>query len=403
MSLKLKAKPYLLKNKIQNYEWGAKGKNAYIPQLLQLDYKEDQSYAELWIGAHPKAPSKIQLNDEEYSFDTLISNGSIKGVDPLEKLPYLLKVLSAGEALSIQAHPNKEQAVWLNKLDPDNYSDDNHKPEIAIAIDSLTALAGFRPAQEIKDVFKEYSIFKELLNGEVDFFINSFGEENEILAFKGFYEKLLKLSVSEPIIFLEKLNQLEKFIVSKESHDEKEVLFLQLKKKYTKADVGLLSIFLLNHLTLSKGEAIFLYSGVPHAYLSGNIIECMANSDNVVRAGLTPKFVDVDNLVKILDYNLTLPKTIRINDNSQISDYKVPISDFEISVLKLNKDEDFNIEIDNKPIVILLISGVLILKKNSEQWSHTQGDALLLPVELENITINALGDNSLAFIVRIPN
>jgi len=402
MSLKLKAKPYLLKNKIQNYEWGARSESAYIPQLLKLEIKEDVPYAELWIGSHAKAPSKIEIDDEQIALDRLIENGCITGIDPLVKLPYLLKVLSAGEALSIQSHPNKQQAVHLNKLDPVNYSDNNHKPEIAIALDTLTALAGFRPAIEIKSIFEQYAIFGELLGVEVSNFIESIGCENEIVTFRMFYEKLLKQSILEPALFLLKLNELENEIKCKKSHDDKETLFLELKKKYKNADVGLLSIFLFNHVTLSAGQALFIDAGVPHAYLRGNIIECMANSDNVVRAGLTPKFVDVDNLIEILVYDLKRPEILNREDGLIISEYKVPVSDFKISSLKLNKGEQLDIEVDDKPIVILLLSGEIKFSFGSEEWLHSQGDTLLLPAELSSINISSLENDALAFMVQIP-
>jgi mannose-6-phosphate isomerase len=140
-----------MQNPIQNYDWGTRNKEAYIPQLLGIDAKPDTPYGELWLGAHPKAPSMVWVDGELTPLDQWISAHPIEVLGKAVarkfngQLPFLLKVLSAGEALSIQAHPNKAQAKILHATDPLHYPDDNHKPEIAIALDSLTALVGIKP------------------------------------------------------------------------------------------------------------------------------------------------------------------------------------------------------------------------------------------------------------------
>ncbi len=157
-------RPFLLENSIQPYPWGERGKNAYIPRLLGLDVESDDTpFAELWIGAHSSAPSKVILDpDQVMLLSELIDKypTEILGDSVAEafngQLPFLLKVLSAREILSIQMHPNKQQALELHNQDPKNYPDTNHKPEIAIVLDSLTALVGLIDDKELPSVMKRY-------------------------------------------------------------------------------------------------------------------------------------------------------------------------------------------------------------------------------------------------------
>jgi len=158
----LKPQPYMLENTIQHYEWGSRGKNAFIPQLLNIKTEKDKPYAELWMGAHPKASSKIIVDVKEIDLAEVIREYPIEtlGRKTVKKfsntLPFLFKVLSANEALSIQAHPSKRQAISLHKKDPIIYPDSNQKLEIAIALDSLTALVGFKPFNQIMQTLKKY-------------------------------------------------------------------------------------------------------------------------------------------------------------------------------------------------------------------------------------------------------
>jgi len=153
--IKFVPRPYKLFNKIQHYDWGTRDAHAFIPGFLGIEPQPDTPYAELWIGAHPKAPSEIQIDDRRVPLNEIIAEfgreslGDYVSKKFSGKLPFLLKVLSAAEALSIQTHPSKDQAVKLHASHPDKYPDDNHKPEIAIALDSLTALVGFKPAAKI--------------------------------------------------------------------------------------------------------------------------------------------------------------------------------------------------------------------------------------------------------------
>ncbi len=171
--MQIEPKPYKLINKIQDYDWGTKNDNAFIPKLIGIEVVSDKPYAELWIGAHPKSPSEIIIEDKKYKLNEVIEKFPIEILGEYvaekfnNKLPFFLKILSAARALSIQTHPNKVQAEILHKKDPSNYPDDNHKPEIAIAIDGLTAIAGFRPVDEIVDIFKNHNEFRDFVGVDV--------------------------------------------------------------------------------------------------------------------------------------------------------------------------------------------------------------------------------------------
>ena len=149
-----------MKNKIQHYALGGKGESAYIPRLIGIIPERDKPYAELWMGVHPNAPSYVEIDHSFILLDQLIREnpeemlGKSVSNTYSNSLPFLLKVLSAEEALSIQVHPTKEQAKILHQKDSKFYPDDNHKPEIAIALDSHLAIVGFKPYPELVDTSK---------------------------------------------------------------------------------------------------------------------------------------------------------------------------------------------------------------------------------------------------------
>lgn len=269
------------------------------------------------MGTHPKVPSK---NLEGKSLRDIISENPkiLLGDDIINKfgatneLPFLFKVLSIEKVLSIQAHPDKELGAKLHVADPKNYPDDNHKPEMAIAVTSFEGFCGFKPLEEIAD---ELAKIPELINivGEENAktFINgiksnvTIGSEDDISNRKLLqliFGKVMNASdeeISKQAASLVKKAETKPEIFNKPDLPE---LIIRLNKQFPN-DVGLFcGCLLLNHCKLNAGEAMFLQAKDPHAYISGDIIECMAASDNVVRAGFTPKFKDVENLVSMLTY-----------------------------------------------------------------------------------------------------
>ncbi len=403
---KLKPRPYLLKNKIQNYVWGSRNKNAFIPHFLGIEAKSNRPYAELWIGAHPKAPSEVIIDGSPIPLDQLISHYPLEilGEAVSKKfsgmLPFLFKLLSAAEALSIQAHPDKKQAKILHSQNPEQYPDDNHKPEIAIALDSLTALVGFKSRTDILQALKKYPELAEFIGMEI-VYESSHLEDRDFVHL--IYSTLMQRSISYEKELIKAINKLEKRL--KTSPTDEELLFLELRKKYSGADTGLFSIFLLNLIHLEAGQAIFIDAGIPHAYLKGNIVECMANSDNVVRAGLTPKFKDIKTLVEILTYD-TKAVTI-LGENSDLAEivYQTPASEFRVTQLKMKSDQEKKEASEDKPQVLLITKGKVIIRWEShseiEQEEFHQGQSILIPACLKKLKIIAITPAKI-FKVDVP-
>lgn len=406
----LQPRPYLLSNKVQHYAWGSCGDHAFIPKLIGILPENDTTYAELWMGAHPSAPSKIRINEHEAPLTDLINQfpEQILGKSVQHKfngkLPFLFKVLSAEQALSIQAHPNKRQAVRLHSSDPEHYPDDNHKPEIAIALDSLTALVGFKSIPDLASMFERYPEFSNFISSDIAMkFRNGINEQDrhrDIL--KEMYSRYIENSISRQDKLAQATDSLEaRLRSSKSTLTEEENLFLEQKKIYNSDDVGLFSIFLLNLVHLKKGEGVFLDAGIPHAYIKGNIVECMANSDNVVRAGLTPKFKDVRTLVDILTYESGSIPILNCDENAVQTLYPVPVSEFEISRWQLSAGNEWNQVTNQAPQIILIIEGAFELKWNNREELYRQGDSIFIPASVECYQACA-SENTLIFCVNVP-
>jgi len=279
-------KPILVKGVTKDYSWGKLGANSLAAKLSGNKINPKTTYAELWFGTHKNGISRIEQDG---------INGDL--TQAIKDLPFLLKVLSIDSALSIQAHPNKEQALKLNKLNPARYGDSNHKPEIAFPITDLTLLYGFKSKTEIDLVLKEVPEFKDLLPDL----------EIQTEDFKKFCSALFNLTQSEA--GKEKIKTASKELIKRLNNSQnfkpEEDWILKTSALYPR-DIGLFLFYLMNLVTLKPGEAIFIEPGVLHAYLKGDTVEVMATSDNVVRAGLTQKERDIPALIEILDFKMGL-------------------------------------------------------------------------------------------------
>ena len=397
---KIKAKPYNLFGKIQNYEWGTKNEDAFIPKFLGETAELDVPYAEYWIGVHPKAPSEILIENQKYNLVDVIKENSneILGERIAEKfnntLPFLLKILSINKALSIQAHPDKSLAKLLHTNDPANYPDENHKPEIAIAIDNLKAIVGLKEFHEIKLTLENYSEIKNLISDETlnDLF-NSKNSGNS-----KFIEKLYAQIMNSSKEKLEKcILLLKKRFESKSDLAECESQFLIQYENYG-SDIGLISLLLFNMLNLESGEAIFTPAGIPHAYIKGNIIECMANSDNVVRAGLTPKFKDIKTLTEMLVVD-SQKSEVKIIKNEDTIIYKTTAEEFEIS--KLNLSNQIKVNDNSEMFILIILSGEVKISFSNSEIIYKKGETVLIPSILNSFTISG-NEKSLVYSVCVP-
>ncbi|KAL2006641.1 hypothetical protein VTN00DRAFT_9309 [Thermoascus crustaceus] len=368
---------------VNSYDWGKVGqesaaaKYAAATAAPEFSIEADKPYAELWMGTHPSLPSK-DLETQRTLLDLVQDNQSLMSTEITEryggKLPFLFKVLSINKALSIQAHPNKKLAVELHARDPRNYPDDNHKPEMTIAITPFEGLCGFRPLAEIlhflKTVeplrnlvgFQAASDFEQIVKGSENSEDPDVVEKNKD-ALRAVFTSLMQSSLESIEAAAKELvaaaeNSPDTFAISTTTPDtnpsnprELAELVVRLNGQFPN-DIGLFVLFFLNYVKLEPGEAMFLKADDIHAYISGDIIECMASSDNVVRAGFTPKFKDVDTLTKMLTYSyapieeqkmypteyaFATLNTIAYTSASSSVLYDPPIEEFSVVKTDLNR------------------------------------------------------------------
>ncbi|SCU89030.1 LADA_0E13322g1_1 [Lachancea dasiensis] len=343
----------------QQYDWGKIGSSSAVAQFAshsdpKVVIEEGKPYAELWMGTHHKVPS---LNhDSKKSLRDLIAeepvemlgDGNVEKFGSKQELPFLFKVLSIEKVLSIQAHPDKTLAKRLHLEDPKNYPDDNHKPEMAIAVTDFEGFCGFKPLAEIADELQRIPELRNVVGEAISSdFINKYTASAQPGSKEDLLNKELLQSVFGQVMRAseEKIVTNARALIKRASNSPSDFnkkalpeLLIRLNKQFPD-DVGLFcGGLLLNHCVLKAGEAIFLRAKDPHAYISGDIIECMAASDNVVRAGFTPKFKDVTNLVEMLTYaydsvedqKMKLEEFSRSSGDGKSTLYNPPIEEFAV-------------------------------------------------------------------------
>lgn len=306
------------------------------------------------MGTHPSNPSKDN-NTGRTLLELVQDNEALMGSDISEKyqkkLPFLFKVLSINKALSIQAHPNKKLAEKLHAKDPKNYPDDNHKPEMTIAVTPFEGLCGFRPLKEIAFFLDTIIPLRSLVGDENTATLKKAAEgstEAKPALRKAFTAVMQNpkekvASASKDLVALAEAEKIQPG-PSVNTAQELNELVRRCNSQFP-GDIGLFVMFFLNLVKLSPGQAMYLKADDIHAYISGDIIECMASSDNVIRAGFTPKFQDVNTLTDILTYDhdppeqqllkpvdypyATLNKTA-YSSNSSCLLYDPPIEEFSV-------------------------------------------------------------------------
>ncbi|XP_050374427.1 mannose-6-phosphate isomerase 1-like [Argentina anserina] len=344
-------KPVRLRCSVKNYDWGILGHHSKVARLSALNSGSDidpsKPYAEFWIGTHESGPSYADDPGSDHDPVSLKSwiarDPSVLGEKVLHKwgpdLPFLCKVLSVQKALSIQAHPDKEMARVLHKLHPSVYKDDNHKPEVALALTEFEALCGFTSLKELKEMLRTVPEIAELV-GVVDaekiLLVGERHENGKVNTdLEAMFSRLMlssKETISKIISRLKRRLNLEK---KKRQLTVKEQLVLRLESQYP-ADVGAIAAFFLNYVKLKRGEALYCGPNEPHAYISGECVECMATSDNVVRAGLTSKQIDVQTLLSMLKYRQGAPEIMQgVSMNAYTKRFVPPFEEFEVDSCNL--------------------------------------------------------------------
>ncbi|CAK1579274.1 unnamed protein product [Parnassius mnemosyne] len=356
-----------LQCKVQNYDWGKFGQDSTVAKLLsssdpnaKIDSRKP--YAELWIGTHPNGPSLIIERNillSEYLKDNADAIGPVIRKRFGIAVPFLLKILSIQKALSIQAHPKKEHAEQLHAALPDMYKDPNHKPELAIALTHFEALCGFRPILEIKEFLKKLPELTKILSKESVNSLIQNEDDNPELLIKQVFQSLMTCDKS---VVANSLEELLKRLNNEDVSLQSVLLYNTLQKLHGEfpGDVGCYAPYFMNLMQLHPGQAIFLKPNLPHAYLSGDCVECMACSDNVVRAGLTPKHIDVPTLIDMLDYTSYTPGDLLFNpeiEDENCCIWRPPVPDFAVVKIKVQSDDSYNTIIRASPSLIIFISG----------------------------------------------
>ncbi|RWA07603.1 hypothetical protein EKO27_g7503 [Xylaria grammica] len=364
---------------VNSYDWGKIGSESAAAKFAaatpsdSLTIESEKPYAELWMGTHPSNPSK-DVESGRNLLDLVESNAMLLGPSVKArygpKLPFLFKVLSINKALSIQAHPNKKLAEQLHANDPKNYPDDNHKPEMAIAITDFEAYV----ASDLSAKLPIFSLVSQLCASLLE--NDDSSKEQNKRALRSAFSALMQSSPEEVASAAKSLvseaeSRRAEFAdggTNSTSGETMAQLVIRLNQQFPD-DIGLFVLFFLNYVTLSPGEALFLKADDIHAYVSGDIIECMASSDNVVRAGFTPKFKDVQNLVDMLTYNYAPIEEQKMSpteypyavlnraaysSGSEATLYDPPIDEFSVirSVLKGNGSKVTFDPIDGPSIII---------------------------------------------------
>lgn len=383
----------LLQNTIQFYAWGS---TSAIPGLLNKENPSGKPWAELWMGAHSKAPSWVSCEGQRQSLIDWIRQypHDILGRKISErfhnKLPYLFKVLAAAKPLSIQAHPDLAQAKEgferENKqnisLDAAmrNYKDDNHKPECILAVSKFYALYGFRTISEIVGLIT--TACPVGLSRELDH-LKTMPDSHGL---KKFYTALMTMDpAKQKRVVDEAVQNIDKI------YDQDSAIWMKKLSEEYPSDIGILSPILLNLICLEPGQALFLPAGELHAYLAGLGIELMANSDNVLRGGLTAKHIDLPELLKVVNFEphpVELLETKDCGANEKL--FITPADEFVLSLITVSEEKSY-ISSTHRSADILLCSGgeATMQDTGTKNSIHIKkGDSVLIPAAVKAYKIS---------------
>lgn len=387
---------YKLTGAIQHYVWGG---HQFIPQLLSFPAENNQYYAEWWLGAHNSAPSTLDVAGQKLLLtDFLKQNPAALGEHSRatfgDELPYLLKILDVAKPLSIQLHPTKQQAeigfAAENEKGIDlkaptrTYKDNNHKPEMMIALSDFWLLHGFKSKAKIL----------ETLNARPS--LAPLAEKLQQQSLHTFYADIMQANQAQlhqwlaPVIEQNQAaysaNQLEP------SNPDYWLLYTMEAMEISpeKLDAGLVCFYLFNIVHLKTGEGIYQDAGIPHAYLRGQNIELMACSDNVIRGGLTPKYVDIPELLKIVDCREVEPKIIAAAPKTEpVFTYETPARDFALQNVQFKVGEKHSLK-NQSAAILMMMKGQIDLRSETTTLSLKQGESAFItadsPYEIEGLS-----------------
>lgn len=390
-----------LQGAVQHYAWGT---TDAIPRLLGQP-ADETPFAEYWLGAHPLAPASadgIGLNHLVATNPEVLGQASRQAFG--DQLPYLVKVLSARHALSLQAHPSREQALeGFAKEEaagvaidaPERtYRDDWPKPEILIALDEFHTLSGFRDPRQTAALFAGLGVAAELAS-----VIGPLTERRGAAALEEVFLDVLSLRGERA-----GLSELVCAAAMKHSSDPDDLgdfarTVIELDEVFP-SDPGILAALLMNRVVLQPGEAVFVPAGHMHAHLRGTGVEVMANSDNVIRGGLTPKHVDVSELIKVVDFDPTVPQLTHPQSVGHgVEHYPTDCPEFDVwRLTSTAATDEVTLPGNGSARVLLAISGTLRLNSPTGSLDLARGQSAFLAAAENAVTLSGEG---VAFVTAV--
>lgn len=400
-----------LENTIQRYAWGSP---RALSELYDVENPAGEPMAELWMGAHPKAPSHITVDDEAVTLDEYVAHNPGRTLGSAAErfggaLPFLFKILCAAEPLSIQVHPSleqaqagfeREEAAGVARDAPErNYRDRNHKPEVICAIRPFWGLRGFRPVDEIRDEFTTVEL------SEADAVISLPGTDDDLVAF---FRQLITKDEDERRELIAAAVALSRGRWPGGSASEPPRAGDPLARYYWvlriadihAGDIGILAPLLLNVFSLQPGEATYQPAGVLHAYLGGVGVELMASSDNVLRGGMTVKHVDVDELVEVGRFRGEEPVVLSGESSEEtgctVVRYPTPFSEFAFSRVVTGPDCTRHFAM---PTIIFCHKGPVRLRAGDQELELATGASVFVDAVSETLHFSGAGE---LFVATVP-
>ena len=365
---------------VQHYSWGG---TRFLPQLLGIENPNHAPFAEYWLGVHGGGPSSIEVNKQHILLSEAIASDpkaalSAPVFNHFGGLPYLFKVLDVNDMLSIQVHPTKEyakvafeqeEAAGISFNAPNrNYKDKNHKPEIMLAMSEFWLLHGFKSEAKILETLENSAEFQVLL------------PLFKLEGLAGLYTFLMEMEQAQvdsllgPVV-KRALRNKQDGKVNKQSPDWWVAKMYEHANGIYLIDKGVFSIYLFNIVCVMPGQGIFQDAGVPHAYLEGQNVELMANSDNVLRGGLTPKHIDVPELIKNIKFEHIEPVIIEGTMPCMgESVYPAPVQDFGIASITLDGSNSYSYEAESLDMFLVVEGGCVV----NNQLSVKTGEAFVV-------------------------
>ncbi|MET3172281.1 UNVERIFIED_ORG: mannose-6-phosphate isomerase [Arthrobacter sp. UYCu721] len=386
---------YEIENVIRDYAWGS---TTAIAGLLGRP-ESGRPEAELWIGAHPGAPSMARRADGSVApLDALIAEdpehflGSESVAEFGPRLPFLTKILAAAQPLSLQVHPSIEQAKAgfarenADGIAPDaddrNYRDDNHKPEMIFALTPFEALCGFRAPAATRKILLHLAACFDLVETGIPPLLVELLEvldnPDENAGLRSAFERLIK--GGEDVSHTTALVAAALISGAPLAPYQAELsTVISLNEKYP-GDPGVLISLLLNRISLAPGEAVYLPAGKVHAYLHGMGVEVMASSDNVLRGGLTPKYVDVPELLRTVEFqSVAIPRLTPQFSGLGQELYQPPFREFQLQRIELAPGAEPVPLAQAGAVVVIVVAGSLYLDSPKGDLQLTRGGSAFLP------------------------